>query len=67
MTGNAAGSLAGRSVDVIGGGIGGLSAAAFLADAGADVTVLEKQPRLGGPRTCSKPMASASTLVPRGI
>jgi len=48
MTGTPAGSLAGRSVDVIGGGIGGLSTAAFLADAGADVTVLEKQSRLGG-------------------
>jgi phytoene desaturase len=34
--------LAGRSVAVVGGGIGGLSAACYLADAGADVRLLEK-------------------------
>ena len=33
---------AGESVVVIGGGFGGLSTACYLADAGADVTVLEK-------------------------
>jgi phytoene desaturase len=42
------GSLSGRSVAVVGGGFGGLSTACFLADAGADVTVLEKNEQLGG-------------------
>ncbi|WP_394342670.1 NAD(P)-binding protein [Natrinema hispanicum] len=40
-------SLAGVSVVVIGGGIGGLSTACYLADAGADVRVIEKK-RTGG-------------------
>ena len=40
--------LAGESIDVIGGGFGGLTTACYLADAGADVTVLERQERLGG-------------------
>jgi phytoene desaturase len=40
--------LSGRSVAVIGGGFGGLSTACYLADAGADVTVLEKNEQLGG-------------------
>jgi phytoene desaturase len=40
--------LAGRSVGVIGSGFGGLSTACYLADAGADVTVLEKNEQLGG-------------------
>jgi phytoene desaturase len=40
--------LAGRSVAVVGAGFGGLSAAAYLAAAGADVTVLEKNEQLGG-------------------
>jgi phytoene desaturase len=40
--------LDGTSVAVIGGGFGGLSAACYLADAGADVTVLEKNEQLGG-------------------
>ena len=39
---------AGESVVVIGGGFGGLSTACYLADAGADVTVLEKNEQLGG-------------------
>jgi 1-hydroxy-2-isopentenylcarotenoid 3,4-desaturase len=38
----------GRSVVVVGGGFGGLSAACYLADAGADVTILEKNARVGG-------------------
>ncbi|MEF8825255.1 MAG: FAD-dependent oxidoreductase, partial [Halapricum sp.] len=38
--------VAGRSVAVIGGGFGGLSAACYLAAAGADVTVLEKNEQL---------------------
>ncbi|MEF8851952.1 MAG: phytoene desaturase family protein [Haloarculaceae archaeon] len=37
-----------RSVAVVGGGFGGLSAACYLADAGYDVTVLEKNEQLGG-------------------
>ncbi|GAB3418733.1 phytoene desaturase family protein [Haloparvum alkalitolerans] len=41
-------SLAGESVAVIGGGFGGLSTACYLADAGADVTLLEKNEQLGG-------------------
>ncbi len=40
--------LAGRSVAIVGSGVGGLSAAAYLADAGADVTVLEQNEQLGG-------------------
>ena len=40
--------LAGRSIGIIGGGFGGLSTACYLADAGADVTVLEKNEQLGG-------------------
>ena len=39
---------AGESVVVIGGGFGGLSTACYLADAGADVTLLEKNEQLGG-------------------
>jgi phytoene desaturase len=42
------GTLAGRSIAVIGSGFGGLSAAAYLADAGAEVTVFEKNDQLGG-------------------
>jgi len=40
--------LSGRSVAVVGGGFGGLSSACYLADAGADVTVFEKNDQLGG-------------------
>ena len=40
--------LAGTDVLVVGGGIGGLSSACYLADAGADVTLLEKNEQLGG-------------------
>jgi len=36
------------SVTVVGGGIGGLSAACYLADAGADVTLVEQNDQLGG-------------------
>ncbi|GAB3688284.1 hypothetical protein GCM10028857_22270 [Salinarchaeum chitinilyticum] len=37
-----------QSVAVIGGGFGGLASACFLADAGADVTVYERNEQLGG-------------------
>ncbi|MEF8902155.1 MAG: FAD-dependent oxidoreductase, partial [Halovenus sp.] len=37
-----------RSVVVVGGGFGGLSTAAYLAEAGADVAVVEKNDQLGG-------------------
>ena len=36
------------SIAIVGGGIGGLSAACYLADAGADVTLLEQHDELGG-------------------
>ncbi|MFW6017534.1 MAG: phytoene desaturase family protein [Halapricum sp.] len=41
-------SISDQQVVVVGGGIGGLSSACYLADAGADVTVLEKNEQLGG-------------------
>jgi phytoene desaturase len=40
--------LTDSSVTVIGGGFGGLSTACYLADAGADVTLVEKNDQLGG-------------------
>ncbi|WP_135826612.1 phytoene desaturase family protein [Halorussus ruber] len=40
--------LSDRSVAVVGSGFGGLSTACYLADAGADVTVVEKNEQLGG-------------------
>ncbi len=40
--------LVGEDVLVVGGGVGGLSAACYLADAGADVHLVEKNEQLGG-------------------
>jgi phytoene desaturase len=40
--------LAGESIGIVGAGFGGLTAAAYLADEGADVTVYEKQQQVGG-------------------
>jgi phytoene desaturase len=40
--------LSDTTVAVVGGGFGGLSSACYLADAGADVTLLEKNDQLGG-------------------
>jgi len=42
------GALDGTTVPVVGGGFGGLAAACYLADAGADVRVLEQNGQLGG-------------------
>ena len=42
------GSLTGEEIAVVGAGFGGLSAACHLADAGADVTVLERHDHPGG-------------------
>ena len=40
--------LSGATVTVVGGGFGGLSTACYLADAGADVRLLEQHDRVGG-------------------
>jgi phytoene desaturase len=48
MSGDDHARLDGETVTVVGGGFGGLSAAAFLADRGADVTLLERHDHLGG-------------------
>jgi phytoene desaturase len=42
------GAVDGRSAVVVGSGFGGLSTACYLADAGADVTLLEKNEQVGG-------------------
>jgi len=40
--------VAGKDIVIVGSGFGGLSTACYLADAGANVTVLEKNEQLGG-------------------
>ncbi|MFQ3293671.1 MAG: phytoene desaturase [Halobacteriales archaeon] len=40
--------LTGREVNIVGAGLGGLATAAYLADAGADVTIYEKNDQIGG-------------------
>jgi len=40
--------LTDRDVTIVGAGLGGLATAAYLADAGADVTVYEKNDQIGG-------------------
>lgn len=40
--------LGGEDITIIGAGFGGLSAACYLADAGADVTILERNEHTGG-------------------
>lgn len=42
------GALEDESIGIVGAGFGGLAAAAFLGEAGADVTVYEKQDHIGG-------------------
>ncbi len=42
------GELSGQSIGVVGGGIGGLSAASYLAAEGADVTLYEQHENVGG-------------------
>jgi protoporphyrinogen oxidase len=55
--------VTGRRVVVIGGGLAGITAALELRDAGAEVTVLESRPRLGGAATS---YARAGMMVDNG-
>jgi len=54
-----------RSAVVVGGGLGGLAAAALLGRAGLRVTLLEATPDLGGKSRLSHWPGSASIPVPR--
>lgn len=45
-------SVASRQIAVIGGGPGGLASAMLLAHAGAEVTLYEKSPKIGGRSSC---------------
>jgi predicted NAD/FAD-binding protein len=55
--------VTGRRVVVIGGGLAGITAALELRDAGAEVTLLESRPRLGGAATS---YARAGMMVDNG-
>jgi squalene-associated FAD-dependent desaturase len=55
--------VTGRRVVVIGGGLAGITAAVALRDAGAEVTLLESRPRLGGAATS---YARAGMMVDNG-
>lgn len=55
--------MTGRRVVVIGGGLAGITAAIALRDAGAEVTLLESRPRLGGAATS---YARAGMMVDNG-
>jgi squalene-associated FAD-dependent desaturase len=55
--------VTGRRVVVIGGGLAGITAAIALRDAGAEVTLLESRPRLGGAATS---YARAGMMVDNG-
>jgi uncharacterized protein with NAD-binding domain and iron-sulfur cluster len=55
--------MTGRRVVVIGGGLAGITAALALRDAGAEVTLLESRPRLGGAATS---YARAGMMVDNG-
>ena len=48
MTNGARSAIDGEEIGIVGAGFGGLSAAAYLADAGADVTILEQHEHAGG-------------------
>jgi isorenieratene synthase len=50
-----------KTVTVIGGGIAGLSAATILAERGAEVTLIESGPRLGG-RVSAWPLSKERTM-----
>ena len=54
-----------RDVVVVGGGVAGLAAAGALADAGADVVLLEARGRLGG-RVLARVLASGMDARRRG-
>jgi squalene-associated FAD-dependent desaturase len=55
--------VTGRHVVVIGGGLAGITAALALRDAGAEVTLLESRPRLGGAATS---YARAGMMIDNG-
>ena len=55
--------MTGRRVVVVGGGLAGITAAIALRDAGAEVTLLESRPRLGGAATS---YARAGMMVDNG-
>lgn len=54
-----------RSIVIVGGGHNGLVAAAYLARAGMAVTVLEKQPRVGGAAVSADPFDGVDARLSR--